>query len=69
MNVGQETKEVENPRSKNFNLNSILTCNIYNTIFHTKMPVKKLWLEKKINNAKENQATCRYRISVIFLLR
>ena len=47
MNLGQETKEVENPRLKNFNLNSILTCNIYNTIFHAKMPVKKLWLEKK----------------------
>ena len=47
MNLGQETKEVENPRLKNFNLNSILTCNIYNTIFHAKMPVKKLWLENK----------------------
>ena len=47
MNLGQETKEVENPRLKNFNLNSILTCNIYNTIFHAKMPIKKLWLDKK----------------------
>ena len=33
------------------------------------MPVKKVWLEKKKKKGKENQATCKYRVSVIFALR